>query len=159
MKKFDANDEFPPDIAAAFDSYSTPPLSRDFEARFWTQFEARRGRYRGFAGFLRRLWEIEIEGVAVWRLAASTFSGGAACALFFGCFALFAMPAETPRAAPESLPEIPATPRMAFDARHFYAREWEEFGLVRPPRIAPQKRQKLENGGEISCISFENGWV
>ncbi|MBW3637526.1 MAG: hypothetical protein KY445_13845 [Armatimonadetes bacterium] len=159
MPKIDAEDELPPDIAAAFDQYQTPPLSRDFEAKFWAQFEARRGRYRGFAGFLRRLWEIEIEGVAVWRLAASTFSGGAACALFLGCFALFAMPAETPRVLPLPTTPVPETPRMAFDARAFYAREWEEFGLTPPPKIAPTKRQKLENGGEISCVGSENGWV
>lgn len=149
-------EEFSPDIAAAFDLYPTPSLSREFEAKFWSEFAARRARYRGFVGFLRRVWEIEIEGVAVWRLAASTFCGGAACALFFGFVALFATPQNAPRPAPRSVP-VPETPRMAFDARRFTAREWEwEFFQSQP---APTQREKSPRDGEISCVGRKNGWV
>lgn len=152
-------EEFPPEIRAAFDAYPTPRPSRGFEARFWAQLEARRNRYRGFGGFLRRVWEIEIEGVAVWRLALSTLSGGASCALFFAAFALLAMPDQTPRAAPESPPDFPDTPRMAFDARAFYAREWEEFGFPARSKPAPQPLEIPQDGGEISCFPSKNGWV
>ncbi len=134
-------EEFPPDIQTAFNSYPSPQLSPDFEARFWTRFEARRGRYRGFSGFWRRVWEIEIEGVAVWKLLFSTFSGGAACALLFGAFALFAMPQSAPIVSEIPAPETPETPRMAFDSRAFYAREWE-LEVAEPPKFAPRARQK-----------------
>ncbi len=151
MPKFDAEDEFPPDIAAAFDNYATPPLSRDFEAKFWTQFEARRGRYRGFAGFLRRLWEIEIEGVAVWRLALSTFSGGATCALFLACALGFSIPQNAPIAP---LPaQIPPTAMNAFA---FYRRDWEEDFLPKiQPKPAPPSAPR--KGGDFSWNGSQHG--
>ncbi len=141
--------QFSDEIRAAFDSYPKVRTSPAFEAKFWRELDARRARYRGLSGFLRRLWEIEIEGVAVWRLALSTLSGGAVCALFFGAFALFAMPREVPKIASQPLDSFPETPRMVFDARSFYAREWE-FDFPIQPKIAPKSRQKAKNGGEIS---------
>ena len=149
--------DFPDEISAAFDSYSTPPLSPDFDARFWSNLEARRGRYRGFRGFLRRIWELEIEGVAVWRLGLSTLSGGAVCALFFGGFVLFVAPQETPRMASQPSPELPETPRMVFDTHSFYAREWEFVPIQ--PEIAPQSREKITDGGEISWNGSKNSWA
>lgn len=146
-------DDFPPDIAAAFDAYPTPPLSPDFETRFWAELEVRNGRYRGLGGFWRRFWELEIEGVAVWRLALSTLSGGAACALFFALFALLARPQSAPVVAKIPAPELPDTPRMAFDAHRFYTREWE-FGFA-----APQTAPLPPASGEISCVPFKSRLV
>ncbi|HEX8463138.1 MAG TPA: hypothetical protein VF627_00845 [Abditibacterium sp.] len=103
------NDEefgFPDDIRAAFDDYPQPRPSPDFEAQFWSSLDARRGRYRGFAGFLRRLWEVEIEGVAVWptlgqlveQCGAAALLGFIAACLCFGLWRL------SPSSLPPSLP-------------------------------------------------------
>ncbi|HEX8833863.1 MAG TPA: hypothetical protein VF719_06665 [Abditibacteriaceae bacterium] len=143
MTKFDIDDKFPPDIETAFEAYSTPTLSRGFEARFWAQLEARRSRYRGIVGFMRRLWEIEIAGVAVWRLGASTFSGGALCALSIALTVGFPTSSKAPvSSAPTQEREIPSN---AMSAYAFYRREWEH-DLIMPP-VRRHTVPKVRSGG------------
>ena len=66
-------EEFSPEIRAAFDDYPFPVADADFDARFWRELDTRQSRYRGFGGLLRRLIEVEIEGIAVWRLGVALF--------------------------------------------------------------------------------------
>ncbi|PQV65188.1 hypothetical protein B1R32_102197 [Abditibacterium utsteinense] len=149
MRIEDKQDEFPPDIRAAFDEYSLPRPSPTFEAHFWTRLEARRTRYRGVTGFCRRMLEIEIEGVMVWRLAASTLSGGASCALLLMLALGFASPKEAPL-APAPLPRNHET-LPAMGAFAFYNRQWEDDFFSQPqPKPAPQRAKSTKNGGDFS---------
>lgn len=139
MSSKQPEDEFPPEIRAAFQAYSAPRPSPGFDARFWAQLEARQNRYRGFAGFLRRVWELEIEGVAVWRLALSTLSGGASCALVFA----LALGVSNPQIAPVTPPADDQIPATALHAFAFYRREWEaEFWAAPQPSSARPRRHQ-----------------
>ena len=120
--------DLPPEIQAAFDAYPKPGTPLGFEARFWAHYADRRGRYRGLVGWLRRLVEVEIEGVAVWRLAASTLSGGALCALLVGLLVLSGQGTSNPTAAKIPLGPAPVPADSApsgLGALAFYNREWE----------------------------------
>jgi hypothetical protein len=136
--------EFTPEILAAFDAYPSPSPSKGFEARFWSAMETRQSRYRGFSGFLRRVWELEIEGVMVWRLAASMLSGGASCALLLGLS--LTKPSTIP-AAPQPDSQLPVTTMKAFA---FYKRDWEkDFYLPKArPKAAPPHTP--HQGGDFS---------
>lgn len=142
------HEEFPPEIRAAFDGYSLPSPSPEFEARFWTELNARRTRYRSAMGFLRRILELEIEGVMVWRLAASMLSGGASCALLLFLALGFSTPKNSLLApAPHPRSNQPFTAMGAFA---FYNRQWEQdfFSQLQP---APRHRAKsTKNGGDFS---------
>lgn len=141
--------EFPPEIRAAFDGYSLPNPSPEFEARFWTELDARRTRYRGVFGFLRRILELEIEGVMVWRLAASTLSGGASCTLLLALALGFSTPKSAPL-APAPLPQD-QRPFPAMGAFAFYNRQWEHDFFSQPqPKPAPQRAKSTKNGGDFS---------
>jgi hypothetical protein len=140
--------EFTPEILAAFDAYPAPSPSKGFEARFWNALETRQSRYRGFSGFLRRLWELEIEGVMVWRLAASMLSGGASGALLLGLS--LSKPSDLP-AVPQPASQLPITTMRAFA---FYKRDWEkDFYLPKArPKSAPPHTptHAPHQGGDLS---------
>jgi len=138
-------------IRAAFDSYPQPKPDAAFDARFWRALPARRARYRGVGGFLRRLLEVEIEGVAVWRLGASMLGGAAFCAVGMGICGARVSPLPPPDAAPVALAanRIPnAGPRFARSLPLDGARlQW------RAPRfLYPTDKPK-----EVSCTRFANG--
>ena len=131
-------EEFSPEIRAVFDAYSAPRPSTGFDARFWAQLDARQNRYRGLSGWLRRVWELEIEGVLVWRLALATFSGGASCALILGLALGFSTPQSAPLLpVPLPDPELPPTTMRAFA---WYRREGEDpfFRPYQPPSAPPR---------------------
>ena len=139
------NEEFSPEIRAVFDDYHTPRPSRGFDERFWAQLEGRQRSYRGFSGLMRRVWELEIEGVLVWRLALSTLSGGASCALIFAC----ALGFSTSPTAPVPRPTQSEFPTSAMTAFAFSYRDWESDYFLKPtPKTAPPRAPK--NGGGFS---------
>ena len=139
-------DEFPPEIRTAFDAYPIPRPSPHFEARFWTELQARRARYRGVTGFCRRLLEIEIEGVMVWRLAASTLSGGASCALLLAFAISFSAQKSVP---PAPLPQN-EQPLTARDAFAFFNRRWEDEFFSTPQPKPARRATKTHHGDDFS---------
>jgi hypothetical protein len=151
--------EFPPEIQEAFAAYPQPRPSRGFEARFWADFERRRGRYRGLVGFLRRMLELEIEGVMVWRLALSTLSGGVSCVLVLGLLFGFANQKTTPDLPlpGKQMPaQIPLTPMNAYA---FYNRDWENELLLpqQKPKLAPLKARP--KGRDFSWSGSSGHWA
>lgn len=129
-------EERAPELRALFDSYPQPTADAAFDARFWRELDARRNRYRGIAGLLRRLVEVEIEGVALWRLGFSLFGGAAACALGV---ALLSLGGAAPTTAPPQIAAVAEEPSM-FSR---YARQpWDDAFVERsaPQRSAPQPR-------------------
>ena len=144
--------EFKGELRDLFDSYPRPAGDAAFDARFWRELDARRRRYRGAWGFARRLIEIEIEGIAVWRLGFSLFGGAALCGLGVALLSLSAHPAPTAPPQIARVEQIPtAMPRLA--------REWwNEELLDDPPRPMPAPRApKPANKEEISCVSRVHG--
>jgi hypothetical protein len=130
-------EKFSPEILAAFESYPSPSPSKGFEATFWSQFETRRSRYRGLLGSLRRIWELEIEGVVVWRLAASTITGGLSCLLVLGVLC-----GSTNQPPTSSLPKSPIDiPSSTPTVLAFHNREWErELAIPKAmPKTAPPR--------------------
>ena len=138
------NEEFPPEIRDAFDSYPRPTANAEFDAKFWRELDARRNRYRGVAGALRRLIEIEIEGIAVWRLGVALFSVPMICALGVALLNLSASPM-----SPTNAPLVAKTP---FNSTRL-ARELldEDDYKYRAPKAKIEKPKAKE---EISCVSF-----
>ncbi len=143
--------EWPAPIRAAFDAYPQHAPDAAFDARFWRGLPARRARYRGFWGFLRRLVEVEIEGVAVWRLGASMLGGAAFCAVGLNVCGARVSPSPAPVAAPVALAanEIPhAGPR--------FARSPPLDGF--PLRLhAPRFSYPTDKPKEVSCTHSANG--
>ena len=148
------NDEFTPEIRAAFAAYPRPVADRQFDANFWRELDKRQQRYRGLRGLLRRLIEVEIEGIAVWRLGLALFGGAATCALGVALLSLGASP-ETPVPSAPFVAEVERIPT----AMPRYAREmWDErdFEIAAcPPRDKPL--QKPTSKEEISCVWFVRG--
>ena len=149
-------EDFSPELRALFEAYPQPSGDADFDARFWRELDARRNRYRGFGGVLRRLIEVEIEGIAVWRLGFSLFGGAATCALGVALLSLSASPTPTaspaPRVAETEMPT--AMPR--------YARElWDDHNWQRPARDLPDlpapRAPKSPAKEEFSCVSSARG--
>lgn len=144
-------EERAPELRALFDSYPQPTADAAFDARFWRELDVRRNRYRGIAGLLRRLVEVEIEGVALWRLGFSLFGGAAACALGVALLSLGTAPTSSSPSAPQ-IAEMPVDPL----ASPRFARElWDERDFEYPARapIAPRREQPTAKE-EISCVSF-----
>ena len=138
-------EELPPDIRAAFDNYPRPTGNDEFDARFWRELDARRNRYRGVAGVVRRVIEVEIEGIAVWRLGVALFGGAAVCGLGVALLSLSAAPI----APAQSAPIVAETP---FDSPR-YARElWgeDDYQYIAPKATTEKPKAKEE----ISCVSF-----
>ena len=137
--------ELPPEIRAAFESYPHPTANADFDAKFWRELDNRRHRYRGVAGVVRRIIEVEIEGIAVWRLGAALFSVPTICALGVALLNLSSSPIVPTQSAPQ-IAEMPLnSPR--------YARElWDDRDYpYRAPQLQTEKPKAKE---EISCVSF-----
>lgn len=142
-------EELLPELRALFDSYPQPNGDAQFDARFWRELDARQNRYRGLPGFARRLVEVEIEGIAVWRLGLSLFGGAAVCALGVTLLSLSATPTNQ---APSQIAEMPLDPL----ASPRFARElWDERDFGYPARvpIAP-RREQPKGKEEFSCVSF-----
>ena len=142
----------PTDIRAAFQAYPRPKASSDFDERFWRELDARQYRYRGLIGFCRRVLEVEIEGVAIWRLGLSTLGGSGTFALGFVLLEAFSTPH----------PSIPTTPVLPFPSAPTtsprYAREvWDE--TLRPARQAQRKIQSKPLQGGVSCQTFASDWA
>ena len=137
--------ELPPAIRAAFDHYPRPTGNAEFDAKFWRELDNRRNRYRGVAGVVRRIIEVEIEGIAVWRLGAALFGGAAVCGLGVALLSLGSSPIVPTQSAPV-IAEMPLnSPR--------YARElWDDREYeYRAPKATIEKPKAKE---EISCVSF-----
>lgn len=150
----------PPDMRAAFQGYPRPRADAGFDAKFWRELDSRRNRYKGFAGFWRRLVEVEIEGIAVWRLGASTCAGAGLCALGFALLSWTIMPKTAPT-PPVSMALSPDTPL----SRPRFARGlWDDDDpLPRPPTpprsrpsypSLPASSRRQSAYQEKSCASF-----
>ena len=141
-------EEFSPEIRAAFDNYPFPVADADFDARFWRELDTRQSRYRGFGGLLRRLIEVEIEGIAVWRLGVALFSVPTICAIGVALLNLNT----TPLAPTTSAPIIAQTPLYPFSSPRFAREFWDERDYEhRAPKAQVTKPKAKE---EISCVSF-----
>jgi hypothetical protein len=148
-------DEFSPAMRAAFDSYPSPQPDANFDARFWRELDARKNRYRGLSGLLRRIVEVEIEGMAVWRLGLSALGGSGTCALGFALLGAFSAPGALQQVAPLPLSSVPtATPATASR----YARQlWDE--TARPPhRVRVPAKARPQIKGDLSCV-FASHWA
>ena len=141
-------EQLPPEIRAAFDNYPRPVGDAQFDAKFWRELDNRQNRYRGVGGLLRRLIEVEIEGIAVWRLGAALFGGAAVCGLGVALLSLGAAPV----AAVSSAPQIAQMPLDPLASPRF-AREWwgADNYEYRAPGVQLEKPKGKE---EISCNSF-----
>lgn len=142
------NEPFSSAIRAAFDDYPRPTGDADFDAKFWRELDARQNRYRGFGGLLRRSIEVEIEGIAVWRLGVALFSVPVICAIGVALLNLNAASLTTTTSAPQiaQMPLDPlSSPRFA---REFWDAPDYEY---RAPQAQLEKPKGKE---EISCVSF-----
>ncbi len=138
----------PPEIRAAFESYPRPTANAEFDARFWRELDARQNRYRGAFGVLRRIIEVEIEGIAVWRLGVALFSVPLVCAVGVALLNLSAAPISPTNSAPQ----IAQTPLDPLSSPR-YARELWDVGdyEYRAPKVQLEKPKGKE---EFSCASF-----
>ncbi len=141
-------EEFPPEIRAAFNEYPLPTGNAEFDAKFWRELDARQNRYRGLSGILRRIIEVEIEGIAVWRLGVALFSVPMVCAIGVALLNLSSTPLVPTQTAPlvAQMPLDPlSSPRFA---REFWDARDTEY-------LAPKaQREKPKGKEEISCVSF-----
>ncbi len=142
-------EEFPPAIRAAFDDYPFPVADADFDANFWREFDARGNRYRGFVGLLRRLIEVEIEGIAVWRLGAALFGGAAVCGLGVTLLNLGNAPI-----APVSSAPLVAQWEQIPTAMPLYARDWDKW--MSRPQTAPAPRVPAKKEVSSCDLSAKN---
>lgn len=145
------SEEFPSEIRAAFDDYPRPTGSAEFDAKFWRELDARQNRYRGVFGALRRLIEVEIEGIAVWRLGAALFGGAAVCVLGVALLSFGSAPLTPLQSAPQ-IAEIERVPTMM----PRYAREMDEWRMRPQPAVEPNLPAKKEVS---SCDSSAKGWA
>ena len=146
------DEELAPDLRALFQNYPHPTANAEFDAKFWRELDARQNRYRGFTGLARRLIEVEIEGIAVWRLGLSLLGGAAVCGVGVALLSLGASPSQAPTSAAlvaqtEQIPTV--LPR--------YARELDELRAWDAPLARPSTRPKPKE--EISCASSARGLV
>lgn len=142
-----SNEELPPEIRAAFDAYPQPTGNADFDAKFWCALDNRRNRYRGFGGLLRRIIEVEIEGIAVWRLGVALFGVPTICAIGVALLSLSSAPLVPTHRAPQ----IAQMPLDSLSSPRFARELWDDQFEYSAPRAQPGKPQSKE---EISCVSF-----
>lgn len=148
----DELEPLPQNAQEAFANYPFPRPDNDFDARFWRELDNRKNRYRGLIGFGRRLVEIEIEGIAVWRLGFSMLGGAAFCALATGTLGARISPPISQNAANISLAanDIPrAAPR--------FARDWPIDSAPRQKPVSPRLLNPTNKPREVSCTRFANG--
>ena len=152
FNEHDELDLLSPDIRAAFHEYPRPKASEGFDARFWSELDTRQNRYRGFVGFWRRLLEVEIEGVAVWRLGLSTLGGSGTFALGFALLGAFSAPYAKISSSPAlPLPSVPT-------ASPLYARElWDDTLRLEHQSKPPIRSNPLQGG--VSCLNLNAGWA
>ena len=145
QNKSPEEEQLPSGIRAAFDAYPRPIGNDQFDAKFWRELDNRRNRYRGVAGVARRLIEVEIEGIAVWRLGAALFGVPTICVLGFAVLSLgnaLLAPAPDAQQIAETRTVMPR-----------YAREWLDEDNLQS--LAPvQQPEKPKAKEEISCVSF-----
>ena len=142
--------EFESEIRAAFDAYPRPTANAEFDAKFWRELDARGHRYRGFAGALRRLIEVEIEGIAVWRLGLALFGGAATCAVGVALLSLASSPVTPEQNARQIAQNRAESSDAALDralcAPRYASGNWDEA----PP--APKFRSPLKK--EVSSCAW-----
>ncbi|RYG62386.1 hypothetical protein EON80_23230 [bacterium] len=117
---------FSPALRRAIESETYMRTTRGFDEQFFAKLEDKRARNRTWRGQIERLCEVEISGVAVWRLLGSGMAGSALPALVLACSL--------------SSPAAPATPVIPqpllaftpFNQRKF----WEEEAWKSPFRSA-----------------------
>lgn len=143
-----------PELRELFANYSRPTANAAFDARFWRELDARQNRYRGLVGMTRRLIEIEIEGIAVWRLGFSLFGGAAVCGLGVALLSLGVAPQNS---TPPQIARNETVPTMM----PRYAREmWDESAWEIVPRALPRPQPRQPQGKEkVSCVSSAQGLV
>lgn len=143
MEKF--NDE----IRRAIESYPRPNPPAHFDARVLAALREKREK-RGLRAALLRFWQLEIEGVAVWRLAFSGLGGAAFCALILGAALAFSSEKPAPKIARETPPKSDF-PAENFGA--FYARE---------PEFSPSnsresdEENRLQNSPSLRVFPFSD---
>ena len=140
-------EEFGGEIRDAFENYPRPTANAEFDARFWRELDARRNRYRGLSGVLRRIIEVEIEGIAVWRLGVALFIVPMICALGVALLNLSSSPISPINSTPQIV-QMPLDPLSS----PRYARELWDLGdyEYRAPKPAIEKPKAKE---EFSCVS------
>jgi hypothetical protein len=115
---------FSPSLRGAIESETRMRASRSFDAQFFARLDEKRAYSRTLRGRVERFFELEVSGVAVWRLLGSGAAGGVLPAF------VLAYSLATP--APRQAPGIPE--RMlgltAFNQRRF----WEEEAWKSPSR-------------------------
>ncbi len=151
-------EEFSPAIRAAFDSYPAPKPDAEFDARFWRELDARKNRYRGFKGFWRRVVEVEIEGVTVWRLGVSTLSGGVLCLLVLGIGLQFWAPQSVSASpSPTTVARVPRAGMFAFSLRQGILQDdlWPD---EKQKPFASSRRPTLQ-GDNFSCTRSNAPWA
>lgn len=150
--EFNSPEEFSPQIRAAFDSYPSPRPDAGFDARFWRELDARKNRYRGLRGLWRRVVEVEIEGVAVWRLGASTLGGSGTFALGFALLGALSAPRAV-SSVPLPLPPN-SVPSGAPGTAQRFARELLDEAARPVQRVRQKARSQHSTAGGFSCVPF-----
>lgn len=115
---------FSPALQRAIDGESHMRASRSFDAQFFAKLEEKQAHRRTWRGRIERFFELEVSGVAVWRLLGSGAAGSVLPAL------ILAYSLATP--ASHQVPVIPE-PLLAFtpfNQRKF----WEEEAWKSPFR-------------------------
>jgi hypothetical protein len=137
---------FSPALRRAIDSETRMRASRSFDAQFFARLEEKRAYSRTLRGRAERFFELELSGVAVWRLLGSGVAGGVLPAL------VLAYSLAGP--APRQVPVVPQ-PIMAFTA--FNQRKfWEEEAWKSPFRSSQIALLDPHfNLGGASCDSLQ----
>lgn len=115
---------FSPVLRRAIESETHMRATRSFDAQFFAKLEEKRAHSRTLRGRVERIFELEVSGVAVWRLLGSSAAGSVLPALVLFC----SLVGPAPRAVPIA-PE-PTLAFIAFNQRKF----WEEEAWKSPFR-------------------------
>jgi hypothetical protein len=85
---------FSPALRRAINAESHMRASRGFDSQFFARLDEKRNRSRTVRGQIERLFELEVNGVAVWRLLGSSLAGSTLPALVLA-FGLIGPPNHT----------------------------------------------------------------
>ncbi|RYF38489.1 MAG: hypothetical protein EOO38_24705 [Cytophagaceae bacterium] len=116
---------FSPSLRKAVDSEARLRSSRGFDEQFWAQLEERRARNATWKGRFQQILEVELSGIAVWRVLGSGVLGAALPALVLVCCTIGS--SSSPVAPPLSPVLWTITP---WNQRRF----WEEMAWKNPTR-------------------------